>query len=178
MNFEKLSEIALRAGFTKAGRLSADTLAVLPEVRKMCEQNTCGRYGKSWSCPPGCGSLSETQEKIARYHEGILLQTVGDLEDEFDGEGMMEAENRHKESLLRMRELMEEEYPNALFLGAGSCTVCKKCTYPDAPCRFPEKRISSMEASGLLVLDVCKKNGMTYYYGSDKISYTSCVLID
>lgn len=27
------------------------------------------------------------------------------------------------------------------------------------------------------VLEVCKANGLTYYYGADKMAYTSCFLL-
>ena len=48
-------------------------------------------------CPPGCGSLEECEAKVRQYRYGIIVQTVGELEDAFDGEGMMETEARHKE---------------------------------------------------------------------------------
>ena len=72
-----------------------------------------------------------------------------------------------------MREAGEE----VLAVGAGCCTQCAKCTYPEEPCRFPEKQITSMEAYGMLVLEICKQNGLQYYYGSDKMAYTSCFLL-
>ena len=65
-----------------------------------------------------------------------------------------------------------------LALGAGCCTQCAVCSYPDSPCRFPEKMVSSMEAYGMLVLEVCQKNGMAYYYGPNTIAYTSCFLLE
>ena len=37
--------------------------------------------------------------------------------------------------------------------------------------------IASMEAYGMVVLEVCKANGLTYYYGADKMAYTSCFLL-
>jgi predicted metal-binding protein len=64
-----------------------------------------------------------------------------------------------------------------LALGAGCCTICRTCAYPDAPCRFPDRAVASMEAFGLLVLEVCKANGLQYYYGSDKMAYNSCFLL-
>ena len=67
---------------------------------------------------------------------------------------------------------------HCLPLTAGSCTLCRKCTYPERPCRFPKKRFSSMEAYGLLVSDVCLKSGLKYYYGPKTITYTSCILTD
>jgi predicted metal-binding protein len=65
-----------------------------------------------------------------------------------------------------------------LSLGSGGCRRCKKCTYPDAPCRFPEKKFASMEAYGMLVTQVCQDNGLDYYYGKGTITYTSCFLLE
>ncbi|MBQ1285744.1 MAG: DUF2284 domain-containing protein, partial [Lachnospiraceae bacterium] len=56
------------------------------------------------------------------------------------------------------------------------CNRCKECTYPDAPCRFPEKAVSSMESYGLYVSDVCKKNNVAYNYGPEKMCYSGCFL--
>uniref|UniRef100_UPI0040573B31 DUF2284 domain-containing protein n=1 Tax=Acetatifactor sp. TaxID=1872090 RepID=UPI0040573B31 len=53
----------------------------------------------------------------------------------------------------------------------------KQCTYPNSPCRFPEKMISSMEAYGMLVAEVCKANDMKYYYGPNMIAFSSCFLV-
>ena len=61
------------------------------------QADTCHKYDKCWSCPPGCGSLEECEAKVRQYKYGIIVQTVGELEDVFDGEGMMETEARHKE---------------------------------------------------------------------------------
>ena len=79
---------------------------------------------------------------------------------------------------MRMYEILRGIYPKALAIGAGSCTQCKQCTYPDKPCRFPEKKIISMEACGMLVLEVCKDNHLGYYYGPNSIAYTSCFLLE
>ena len=68
-------------------------------------------------------------------------------------------------------------YPNMLPIGAGCCTKCKTCTCPDAPCRFPDQAFSSMEAYGMLVMQVCQANHLDYYYGPGKIAYTSCYLL-
>ena len=78
---------------------------------------------------------------------------------------------------LAMCARLRQETSGLLALGAGSCTRCKQCSYPDAPCRFPERMTSSMEACGMLVLQVCKDNGLTYYYGPNTIAYTSCFLL-
>ena len=61
-------------------------------------------------------------------------------------------------------------------LTAGCWTVCAKCTYPDKPCRYPSKRLSSMEAFGLFVSDICARSGLGYNYGPRTMTYTSCLL--
>ena len=60
----------------------------------------------------------------------------------------------------------------------GITSICKECTYPDAPCRFPEMMFPSMEACGLFVSKVCTDNGVAYNYGDEKIAYTCCVLFN
>ena len=172
MDYVKMAALAQDAGFTHMAPLDPGTIQLKDQVRQMCA--ACGRYGKCWSCPPGCGELPECRAKIAAFRQGILVQTVGQLEDEFDVESMMETEALHKENFQKLRKVLQGQ--DILALGAGSCTVCKTCTYPDHPCRFPEKCISSMEAYGMVVTEVCKANGMTYNYGKNTIAYTSCVL--
>ena len=76
-----------------------------------------------------------------------------------------------------MHALLRRDYPELMAIGAGTCTRCKQCSYPDAPCRFPNLMTSSMEALGMLVLEVCKNNDLTYYYGPNTIAYTSCFLL-
>ena len=153
------------------------TIELKSEVRDMCASNACGQYGKRWSCPPGCGTLEECARHLRKFPQGILVQTYGEIEDGFDFEAMMEIEADHKEHVREMYEALRETGKEVLALGAGCCTICSKCTYPDAPCRFPEKMISSMEAYGMVVLEVCKANNLTYYYGADKMAYTSCFLL-
>lgn len=178
IDLDALTAQAKAAGFTHVGLLDASTIDLKPEVRQMCADNTCGQYGKRWSCPPGCGELEALRERVAQYHTGILIQTVGELEDDFDVETMMDTEAAHKEHLLALQETVLAQYPKALAIGTGCCTHCKTCTYPDAPCRFPDKQIASMEAYGMLVTEVCKANGMKYYYGPCTLAYISCFLLE
>lgn len=176
MTQEELTALAREMGFEHFSPLDPATIQLKQDVRDMCATNSCGRYGKCWSCPPACGDLDDCRAQIAGCTGGILVQSVGDVEDGFDFEAMMEIEETHKERFTRMHHALLEKGGKILALGAGCCTLCPTCTCPDAPCRFPEKRISSMEAFGILVLEVCKANGMSYYYGPDKMAYTSCFL--
>ena len=85
---------------------------------------------------------------------------------------------RHKAAFDALARQTRTLHADCLPLTAGACTLCKKCTCPDRPCRFPGKRLSSMEAYGLLVSDVCLKSGLEYNYGPKTITYTSCILFN
>ena len=176
MTIQELCALAMEIGFEQAGPLDPATIELKEEVREMCASGKCAMYDKRWSCPPGCGTLDECRELLKGYTRGILVQRVGELEDNFDIETMMETEAAHKERFYAMRKALVERGIDALAAGAGCCTICPECTYPDAPCRFPEQKMSSMEALGMLVLEVCKANDMRYFYGENTIAYTSCFL--
>ncbi len=175
MTYDTLQTLAREAGFTAWAELDPRTIELKPEVRQMCAANTCGQYGKRWSCPPGCGELEELRKTLAGFSKGILVQTVGDIEDGFDFEAMAEIEAEHKAHFAAMQLALDGSH--ILAIGAGCCTHCAVCSYPDGPCRFPEKAAASMEAYGMLVLDICKRNALTYYYGPEKMAYTSCFLV-
>ena len=177
MTYEKIAMIAAESGFTNWAPLDISTIELKEEVRAMCADNTCGQYGKRWSCPPGCGTLEECTKQLQNYSYGILVQTVGDVEDSFDFESMMEIETVHKARFKEMYSKLREQTLDVLALGSGCCTHCTTCTYPYKTCRFPDEKISSMEAYGILVLKVCKANNLPYYYGSDRIAYTSCFML-
>lgn len=168
-----------RAGFDCFGVLDASDLVVRDEVRAMCAADRCRSYGSNWACPPACGDLDFFRAAIASYAKGIAFQTVVQLEDEFDGESMMEAEKTHKRRTDVLAAELEREglFPDAcLLLSAGTCTRCRPCAYPD-PCRFPDKRLTSMEAAGLVVTEACEAAGIPYNHGPLTMAYTGCVLV-
>jgi|GEM_PF-290270 len=176
MTTEKVIQAALEAGFTAAFPLDPGKLRFLPAVRDMCADGRCGNYNRSWSCPPACGTLEESAARAKRYPFGVLLQTTVTLSDPFDYEGMEAAGIKHKASFEKFTDFMRNSFPDVLPMGAGGCRLCKTCTYPDSPCRFPERMTVSMEAYGLLVSDVCADCGAPYYYGSGTMTFAACVL--
>ncbi len=176
-DYSELIDLAKKCGFTEAGPLDVARLEFLPEVRDMCR--TCPGYGKYWSCPPGCGPLEEMCGKIKTYTQGLLVQTVGQIEDSYDWENMQQAEENHRESFLKLRDEMDALYPGHMTLGNGACRQCDACAYTEGkPCRTPERQTASMSAYGLLVNKVCADNGLAYNYGPETISYTSCFLLE
>jgi len=175
--YKELAETAKDCGFTHYTQLDITTLEFMQEIRDMCNPDQCRNYNKSWSCPPACASLEEMRERIKKYTTGILVQTVGEVEDSLDWDGIMETGEHHKENFGKMRKKLSKKHPSLLAMGAGECRLCETCTYPDNPCRFPDETEVSMEACGLFVSKVCTDNNLAYNYGSNFIAFTSCFLI-
>ena len=132
---------ALEFGFDHAGMVRAQDLECLPEVRDMCAADRCRAFGTRWTCPPGCGTLAECAARLKEYGEGVLVQTTGILDDPFDADAMLETERVHKVRFAALAEAARAEADGCLPLGAGTCELCPRCTYPDAPCRFPGRAV-------------------------------------
>ena len=127
--------------------------------------------------------MQENAAQIASYKAGIIVQTTGEMEDDFDIECIEDTSTLHRANFVKLHAILRRLYPDTLALGAGGCKLCPErgvgdCTYPQGePCRFPDEALSSMEGYGLLVSDVCEKNGLKYYYGPQTLTYTGCYLL-
>lgn len=171
-----LSELCDDLQFTDKAFLKAERLSLRPEVRQMCASNSCQSYGTNWICPPACGSLEEIKRKTAKFSMALVVQNVYTLDDIFDYENMMAGQEKHQKKFERLVKAIRLQSIPIFPMGAGGCMKCKQCTYPDAPCLFPDLVFPSMEACGLLVGDICEEAGLQYYYGSGTVAYTSLIL--
>ena len=110
--------------------------------------------------PPAVGDLERSRQRTEKYHRGILVQTTGQMAHDFDSEGILQAEKRHKERFATLVRQIRYGYPDCLPMGTGACTLCRKCTYPDRPCRHPEEMFTSKwRATACMVNDVAKAPG-------------------
>lgn len=153
--------------------LSPADIPFSADVRAACEVNYCGRYGKCWTCPPGAGDWQVLRDHFRTYEHAFVFTTCHSIEDSFDFEGMDEARRLHDlldEALLTY--LDDLKFPHEL-AGAGSCSLCTKCTYPDAPCRQPRRARRSMEACGMDVVALSKVCNIHYINGADTVTYFS-----
>ena len=172
-----LLTLAKEISFSHAAAVDPSSLKAQQEARELCAADRCRCYGKNWSCPPYTGELSALQKQLDRCTEGVLVETTGELDDEFDMEGIGRIMQQHSHSFATLARQARLLYPKVLPLSAGPCTVCRRCSCPDRPCRFPSKRLSSMEAYGLVVSDICRAAGLPYFSGSKTMTFISCILI-
>ncbi len=141
-----------------------------------CKENRCGKYGTCWTCPPGVGDLKILESKIKSYNKAVVFTRKFDLEDCFDFENMTNGAKLTAETLLKIKEELDEDGVNYMALGCEVCILCEKCTYPDSPCRFPKKATPSVEACGINVVELSKNIGIKYNNGSNTVTYFCIIL--
>ena len=173
----KVKEIVMKALDGKIHQYACANTEVLKfqqEVVDTCKMNYCGMYGRTWMCPPGVGELEDLKKKILGYPNFLVFTTKHDIEDSFDIEGMGLARDEHKKLEALLLKVLKGE--NYLLLSAGGCNICEKCTYPSAPCRFPERANPSMEACGINVVELSRDVNINYVNGENTVTYFSLVL--
>jgi predicted metal-binding protein len=148
-------------------------------VRNLCKQNACGQYGKNHMCPPAIKDIEEWEKEILSYKNGIIVTKVYQTKNSFDMKAMFEGMADFQETLVGLKGDLLDEFPEKrlLLLGAGSCSICKKCTYMEGePCRFPKKAFPSVEACGVDVMSLSKTAGVKYNNGRNTITYIGVIL--
>lgn len=163
-----------------------------PGLRLSCEMNYCGEYGRTWVCPPHCGTIEECIERVRQYRQAAVIQTIGLLEDSYDFEGMEAAAKDFDAVFLKAVQFVKErqacespakaalskEGPEFLFLSAGGCHCCAECSVSAGePCRRPGEAFASLESHGILVSDLAQKAGLNYINGPNTVTYFGAIFM-
>ncbi|MFI4911794.1 MAG: DUF2284 domain-containing protein [Sedimentisphaeraceae bacterium JB056] len=178
LNLNRLTDKAKELGAKAASPVEISKIRFSEEFRQLCEQNSCGNYGKNWMCPPAVGTYEETTTKVMKYSDGVVFQTVYNLTDSFDFEGMTKAKDVHDEIFMNIldyvRSNTDEDF---LALNVGNCKVCKECAYSEGKeCRHPDRSFSSVEAHCIDVKDLLTTYGIPYINGVNTVSYVGLFL--
>lgn len=175
---KELIELSIKHGAKKAYILDADQIPFDKNLRSYCEMNACGEYGKNYTCPPAVGDVDDLIEEAKSYRKALVYQTITALEDSFDIEGMQEAERIHEEVSDKIHADITPNLYKYLELRAGGCKVCPQCAIRvQEPCRFPEKKRSSLEAYCIDVSGLSEKCDMNYINGKNTVTHFGAFLI-
>ena len=179
-HIENLPDLALRLGATRAAIISVSDIQFSESFRDLCEMNSCGKYKTNWMCPPAVGPFEELKKQVMAFQKGLVIQTVYQMEDSFDFEGMMNAANIHDGIYRRILGHIRENrlVDPFLALNAGVCRFCENCTYPDQDCLYPDEALASVEAYGIDVTALVTACGIPYNNGQASVSYVGMVLFE
>ncbi len=145
------------------------------KVRYICETD-CGRYGRSWSCPPAVGMVPECRQRCHAYSDGFLFTTLHELSALESLQAPDAGRRDHGRVTRQVRRIFEGHGLETLALSAESCSLCKTCAYPEGRCRRPEEMLPCLEGYGILVTELAKRYGMDFLYGGNVVRWFSLIL--
>lgn len=167
--------LARELGFTDAVFMDGLALSCSEALRAYCDPAQCRNYGKTWVCPPGCGTLEVCRERVAGRRKGLLVRSVTELMPPTPQEVMQAHTAAHGDRLRKLMALLRPEHPGMLVLSYGGCSLCSPCSYP-APCARPDARTESLGAYGIDVGALCAQAGLPYSFREDRLYMTALLL--
>ncbi len=178
MDLQELLEAACSVGAAKATVIDQSKIVLSSEFRKICESNQCGGYARCWMCPPYIGEIDDLMAQVRKYPKGLLYQTIYEIEDSYDIEGMFESGAKHAQVSQKLQQavkpLLQKPF---LHLTCGGCHLCQTCAKrSDEPCRFPDKALPSLEGYGVDVYNTTKDTELKYINGQDTVTYFGMIL--
>ena len=150
-----------------------EDLVFTPRVRTVC-QLECRRYGTSWACPPGVGTVEACKARCLSYPEGLLIVTMTEVEDIADIDETLATRGPHEEITRQVHRMMRDQGAEVYVLSTESCAICSRCAYLDGlPCRMPGKMHPCVESHGINIIPVLEKRGLDFQYGSNVVTWVS-----
>ena len=141
-------------------------------IRWICE-NECPMYGKTWACPPGVGTVAQCSGKCAEFDSCLLISTITEVADITNMYETLATRPAHEELTSQVEEMMVEQGVKPYILSTEACAICEKCTYPDGPCRFPEKMHPCVESHGINILPLLENLGLPFQFGENVVTWVS-----
>ena len=177
MRKDEIERAAKEKGFTNAAVIPVESLVFEPSLRKYCEDNLCGNYGKNHSCPPGCGTPEEMRARTERYRQAWIFQTIAEV-DWRDKTALKAVRDSHNVRSRELLERLEEGGVSGLSMLAGPCQACEICPGEEGkPCRYPEKQVSCISAYCMSAEKMAQEAGIPYWCGEGKVAFFSLLLV-
>ena len=175
MNREKLEEQLSQLPLAQYVFFDTEELEFSPRIRAVCK-NECPRYGKTWACPPGVGTVEECREKCLSYPHGLLFSTLTEVSDLANMEECLATRADHEAITRQVAALLKEQGVEVYGLSTESCDICEHCAYPNEPCRHPDLMYPCVESHGIVVTALAEKYGIEYQYGNNIVTWFSLLL--
>ena len=154
--------------------VSTSELMFTDRVRYICSAE-CPMYGKSWACPPAVGEVEDCMEKCRRFDNLLMISTITEVSDIADIEETLATRAPHEEITRQIHALVQSQCEETMVLSTEACAHCEQCTYPDAPCRFPDRMYPCVESYGILVTALAEKYDIDFQAGGNLVTWFSLI---
>ena len=166
---QQLSELPLYTFFY----IDPAQLEFSDRIRYIC-QAECPRYGKSWACPPGVGSVTECKAKCLGYQECLVVGTITECLDIADIDETLATRPDHEKLTDQVADMLRDMGVEPYILSTDSCAICENCTFPEGkPCRHLDRMHPCIESHGINIIPALEENGLEFQYGGNIITWYS-----
>ena len=166
---ERLAELPLFGYFF----IDPKELEFSSRVRWVC-QHECPRFGQTWACPPGVGTVENCRCRCLNYDHCLVIATITEISDISNMEEALATRGGHEALTDEVREYFREQGLEPYILSTESCAVCDRCAYLDGePCRYPEKMHPCLESHGINLIPTLENLGLEYQYGGNVVTWFS-----
>ena len=166
---QQLSELPLYTFFY----IDPAQLEFSDRIRYIC-QAECPRYGKSWACPPGVGSVTECKAKCLGYQECLVVGTITECLDIADIDETLATRPEHEKLTDQVADMLRDMGVEPYILSTDSCAICENCTFPEGkPCRHRDRMHPCIESHGINIIPALEENGLEFQYGGNIVTWYS-----
>lgn len=169
MTDTELIQLAQSEGFT-AALIPTSKIVTDEKFRPFCEENLCGNYDANYSCPPDCGTVSETRQRLMEQDRALVLQRIWPIGSYENKPAILEAKRNHNAAILRLTRKLREQGLSGFCLGYGGCPLCSPCKrVMGEPCPHPESRISCLSAYCVDVTKLAAECNLPFAWEPEKL---------
>ena len=145
--------------------IDSDELLFTERIRYICETE-CPMYNTTWACPPAVGSVEECKARCLAYPHALMFTTMVEVRDIANIEECLDTRADHEEVAHAVSDILRTEGLETMTLSTEACHLCKKCAWPHAPCRHPDKMFPCIESHGIMATDIAEKYGIDFIGGN------------
>ena len=173
MDLEKLEECLAELPLFAYFYVNPKELEFADRVRWICE-NECPRFGQSWACPPGCGTVNHCRNKCLGYENCLVIGTITEVADISDIDLTLATRGDHETLTDEVRDLFRQQGVEPYVLSTEACSICEHCAYLEGkPCRYPEKMHPCVESHGINIIPTLEENGIEFQFGCNVVTWVS-----
>lgn len=165
---QQIESIVAKYPVYQYGFLDINEIVFSDKVRYICETQ-CKRYHTTWACPPAVGTVESCRTRCLDFQSVLLFSTVSETIDPEYMTGSFCAKKDHETIVQGICHDLQQQNIEHLALSTESCSICEPCTWPEAPCRYPERMMPCIESYGILVVDAAEKCAMDFNCGMDSV---------
>ena len=171
---QQLADLPLYAYFF----IKPEQLEFSERIRWICE-NECPRYGKTWACPPGVGTVEQCKARCYGYNSCLVVGTITETDDIADMEKTLATRPAHEEITRQVAQFFQQQGIDPYILSTEACAECEHCAILDGqPCRKPERMHPCVESHGINVIPILEEQGLPFQYGDDIVTWYSLLFFN